>query len=68
MPTLNLQSRQISLDLPGPGPELDAARRRVAAHPQDESADALRAARGILTAVGISACLWLVVLAAVTFL
>lgn len=64
---LNLHSRQISLELPGAGLERDVQRRRPAppdAHDQD---DGLSAARGIMLALGLSACMWIIVLAAIVF-
>lgn len=67
MNPLNLQSRQISLELPGTALECDVDRRQGTAHDDYEHDNALSAARGILIALGLSACMWLIVLAAVAF-
>jgi hypothetical protein len=60
---LNPSSPQISLELPAAGLEYDVDRRTR----DHEERDELRTARGILIAVGLSACMWLIVLAAVVF-
>jgi len=61
---LNLQSPQISLKLPAAGLECDVQPRTL---DHDEHGGELSAARGILIALGLSACMWLILLAAVVF-
>jgi len=65
MNSLNLQSPQASLDLPPMQPECDLDRGRGSAANAPE--DDLDAARGIVIAVALSAVMWLIVLATVTF-
>lgn len=60
---LNLQSPQISLELPATGLECDVQPRTL---DHDEHGE-LSAARGILIGLGLSACMWLILLAAVVF-
>jgi len=64
---LKLHTSQISLDLPGP--QRDCALNPRSGVPLDPNAhDAgLGVARGIRNALVLSACLWLIVIAAVVF-
>ncbi|WP_129782210.1 hypothetical protein [Peristeroidobacter soli] len=64
MSHLNLRSHQISLELPGERLECDVDQRR-ARPPGPQQEDGLSAARGILIALGLSACLWAIVFALV---
>jgi hypothetical protein len=63
---LNMRSPRISLELPAA--QCDMGRRETATDAAvRETEDELRAARGILIALGLSACMWLIVLTAVVF-
>lgn len=67
MNPLNLRSRQISLELHGVELQCETQRQEGARSDHEESNDDLRASRGILIALGLSALMWLIVLATVTF-
>lgn len=71
MSHLNLQSPQISLELPAAELARDPDRRRsvapAGADEPDEHGDELSAARGMLIALGLSACMWIIVLTAIAF-
>lgn len=67
MNSLNVQARQASLNLPPVNTECDLDRRQRAVEDREESHDDLHSARGIVIAVGLSALMWIIVLATVTF-
>ena len=63
---LKLHSSQISLDLPRASLEGDVARRPVPPDPHEQD-DGLGAARGIMLALALSACMWCIVLATAVY-
>lgn len=67
MNSLDLQSRRISVELPVQGHEYHFERRHSGSASYDESEDDLCPARGMLIALGLSALMWIIVLATVTF-